>query len=327
MIKFFRQSYAIQYVVLAIFAVALWMPAFLQGSVNLVEPSPVTPLYNWFSGLLNGSSYAMLIIAFVLMLLESLFFNSMLVANQVIGKVSTIGAFVFLLFMNLTTAQTDFFPFALSLIFVLAAVHICFLVYQTSNPEIYLFNAGAFLALGSMCYFPLILLVLWIMSALIVSHFTSMRLHIIPLIGCLFPYLIYFAASFLFGDFLNVIHGYSEYFAGFHLTVSEFQWKHIVLMALLSFFVFVPLANGRNFSFEKSVAVRSKVTMTIILAIFSVVLLFVGGNPLTNGLLFVALSIMASYDLSSIAKTSFTDLLLYILVALVMLNHYWLKVI
>ena len=43
MIKFFRQSYAIQYVVIALLAIALWIPAFVAGKVpsgleNLSRP-------------------------------------------------------------------------------------------------------------------------------------------------------------------------------------------------------------------------------------------------------------------------------------------------
>ena len=35
MIKFFRQSYAIQYVVVALLAIALWIPAFVSGKVTM----------------------------------------------------------------------------------------------------------------------------------------------------------------------------------------------------------------------------------------------------------------------------------------------------
>ena len=106
MIKFFRQSYIIQYIVLAVLSVALWIPAFVSGTVDLALTSPVTPLYNWISGLLDVSPLAMMITSFVLMILEALFFNSMLVANQIVPKVSTMGAFVFLLFCRGACQQT-----------------------------------------------------------------------------------------------------------------------------------------------------------------------------------------------------------------------------
>lgn len=326
MIKFFRQSYIIQYIVLALLAVALWLPSFMAGAVDLTLTSPVTPLYNWVEGILHASPLAMLIVAFVLMVLEALFFNSMLVANQVITKVSTIGAFVFLLFMNLTLTQTGFFPFALSLIFVLALVHICFLIYQTSNPEIYLFNAGACLALATMCYFPLIVLVVWVIIALVLSHFSSMRLQILPIIGFLFPYFIYFGATFLFGDLPTTLQAYADYFSSFRLTASGFSGRYIALYVALAVSIILPLFNSRNYSFEKSVPVRSKISMTIILLLFSILLLFVGGDPLIHGLIFLAFSILVSYELSYVDKTGPADLVLAIFIALIFLNRYLFKI-
>lgn len=326
MIKFFRQSYIIQYIVLALLAVALWLPAFMSSTVDLTLTTPVTPIYNWFSGLLDASSLAMLITAFVLMVLEAMFFNSILVANQIIPKVSTMGAFVFLLFMNLTLTQTGFFPFALSLLFILAMIHICFLVFQHQNPEIYLFNAGACLALATMCYFPSIVLIAWILISLIISHFSSMRLLIIPVIGFLFPYFIYFAGTYLFGDLPSVLQGYSDYFANMSLTTDGFRGRCIALYAVLSVFVLMPLVNSGNYNFEKSVAVRAKMTMTIVLMLFSILLLFAGGNPLLHGLVFLALAIVATYDLSYVDKTGPANIVLTVFLILIFLNRYLFKI-
>ena len=326
MIKFFRQSYIIQYIVLALLAVALWLPAFISGTVDLTLASPVTPIYNWLFGILNASTLAMMITSFVLMVLESLFFNSMLVVNQIVPKVSTMGAFVFLLFMNLTLAQTSFFPFALSLIFILAMVHICYIVYQNQNPEIYLFNAGVCLALATMCYFPSIVLIIWVLISLMVSNFSSMRLQIIPVIGFLFPYFIYFGGSYLFDDLPSVLQGYSEYFANISLTTAGFRGRYIALFAVLAVFVLLPLVNRGNYNFEKSVAVRAKMTMTVVMLLFSILLIFVGGNPLLHGLIFLALAVIATYDLSYVNKTGPADIVLALFVILIFLNRYLFKI-
>ena len=326
MIKFFRQSYIIQYIVLAVLAVALWIPAFVSGTVDLALTSPVTPLYNWISGLLDVSPLAMMITSFVLMVLEALFFNSMLVANQIVPKVSTMGAFVFLLFMNLTLTQTSFYPFALSLFFILAMLHICYLVYQSQNPEIYLLNAGICLALATMCYFPSIVLIIWVLISLIVSHFSSMRLQIIPIIGFLFPYFIYFGGTYIFGDLPSVLRGYSDFFANVSLTTDGFRVRYIALFAVLAVFVLMPLFNSRNYSFEKSVAVRAKMMMTVVMLLFSILLLFAGGNPLLHGLYFLVLAVIATCDLSYVDKTGPSDIVLTVFVVLIFLNRYLFKI-
>ena len=119
MIKFFRQSYAIQYVVIVLMIIAFWVPSFIEGRVETGLDSPVTPLYNLIERLLSFSPYAKLAFAFLMMLLEAALFNLILVDNQIIGKVGTMGAFVFVILMNLTRTQVNFYPFVLATVFIL----------------------------------------------------------------------------------------------------------------------------------------------------------------------------------------------------------------
>ena len=79
MIKFFRQSYAIQYVVIALMAIALWIPAFLSGQAITGLESPITPLFNLVNRLLGFSAIAQYAFAFLLIVLEALLFNAVLV--------------------------------------------------------------------------------------------------------------------------------------------------------------------------------------------------------------------------------------------------------
>ena len=175
MIKFFRQSYAVQYVVIALLAIALWIPAFVSGKLTMGLGSPVTPIFNLMDDLLDFSPIAQHVFAFLLLVLETLIFNNMLVKSQVVGKVSTMGAFVFVLLMSLTGTQTNFYPFALSALFIILTINCLFETYQLPNPEINLLKAGVFIALASMCYFPSILLVSWLVSCICLSstHYTA----------------------------------------------------------------------------------------------------------------------------------------------------------
>ena len=181
MIKFFRQSYAIQYVVVALLAIALWIPAFVSGKMTMGLGSPVTPIYNLVDDLLDFSSIAQHALAFLLLVLETLIFNMMLVKNQIVGKVSIMGAFVFVLLMSMTRTQTNFYPFALSAIFIILAINTLFEMYQLPNPEMSLLKTGVFIALASMCYFHSILLILWVMIVLPMAKKGTLRLQLISL--------------------------------------------------------------------------------------------------------------------------------------------------
>lgn len=326
MIKFFRQSYIIQYVVIALMAIALWLPSFVSGKVMMGLGEPVTPLFNLFDRLLGYSTILQHVFAFVLLVLETLLFNAMLVKNQVIGKVSTMGAFVFVLMMSMTCTQTNFFPFILATLFILLVISNLFDSYLEPNAEMNLLKAGVFLALASMCYFPSILLVIWVMIVLPVAKKGSLRLQLIPIFGFVFVYFMYFVGVFLFGDFQSLLSGYQEYFSGLRLSVAGFNLKNILLLSGLVVSTVLLLFGSSSANFEKTVAVRTKMSMTVIMAFFAVFILFFGGNVLMNGLIFIVLSIIISYVFSYLGNTGWVNLFLTLFILLVFANHYYFRI-
>ena len=325
MIKFFRQSYAIQYVVIALLAIALWIPAFVSGKMTMGLGSPVTPIFNLVDDLLDFSPIAQHAFAFLWLVLGTLIFNTMLVKNQVVGKVSTMGAFLFVLLMSLTHTQTNFYPFALSVIFIILAINKLFEVYQLPNPEMNLLKVGVYIAIASMCYFPSILLMLWVFIALPIAKKGTLRLQLIPPFGFLFVYFVYFVAVYLFGDFLTLMHGYRDYFTSIKFSVELFNLKIITLLVILVVPTIFLLFGSSNANFEKTVAVRTKISMTIIMLVFSIVMLFLGGNVLMNGLIFIALAILVSYAFSYLSNTGWANMFLVLFLILVFANKYYFK--
>ena len=326
MIKFFRQSYAIQYVVIALLAIALWVPAFISGKNTMGLDSPVTPLFNLIDGLIGFSPILQHTIAFLLIVLEALIFNAILINNQITGKVGTMGAFVFVVLMSLTCAQTQFYPFALATLFLILMLRSFFAVDLSPKPELSLLNAGLLIALASMCYFPTILLVVWAVIVLPMAKKGSIRLMLIPILGFLLVYFLYFVGVFLFGDFSAVGQGYLDYFATFRLSVASFTYKNIILLVLLVASAVILLFGSNNANLEKSVAVRTKISMTVVMIVFAIFMLFLGGNPLMHGLLFLVLSVIFAYGFSYIGNTGWANMFLIIFLLLVFANHYYFKI-
>lgn len=322
MIKFFRNSYLVQYVTIALLLIAIWVPSFITGNIDATWRSGVTPLYNLMADLLDFWPPFMLIFAMLFMGFESVFFNSILVSNQIIGRVNTLGAVVFLLMMNLMPVQTTFYPFLLSSVFLLMFIHTLFSIYQTPRPELYLFNGGLFLSLATMCWFPNLLLVLWGIVALSIVHKGSFRLHLIPFIGLLFPYFIYFSVHFLKGDVLEIWQAYANYFSGFSLTVQGLGWLEIGLLGFLAIVLFIPLLLPHIYSLERSVAVRTKIAMTYNLLLMGIFMLFVGVDPMQSGVYFIALSILFSYYLAYLDHLKWPNITFIILLLGVMASHY-----
>lgn len=323
MIKFFRQSYAVQYVVIALLAIALWVPSFMAGKAPLDLTSPVTPIFNGVDGLLSFSPIAKIIFAFLLLVFETLLFNAVLVNNQIVGKVSTMGAFTFVLLMSLTRTQADFYPFALSVIFIILAISALYEVYLSQSSELELLKAGICIALASMCYFPAILLIVWVIVALPIAKKGSLRLELIPLVAFLFVYFFYFVGVYLFGDFLTMIHGYRDYFLQLKLSVDGFNIKNIILLSFLLIAAIGMLFGNSNL--EKTIAVRVKMTISVLLLVVGVLMLFLSGNVLMNGLILMALAIIFSYEFTYMDNTGWANLALVFFLLLVFANQYFFK--
>ncbi len=322
MIRFFRNSYLIQYLAIALLIIALWIPSFVMGNVDVAWRSPVTPLYNLMADILDFWPPAMLVFAMLLMGFEAMFFNSILASNQIIGKVYTLGAVAFLLMLNLLPVQTTFYPFLLSSVFQLMFIHTMFAIYQTPRPELYLLNAGFYVSFASMCWLPSLLLAVWGIVALAIIHKGSLRLHLIPFIGLLLPYFFFFAVRFLMGDLMPVLQAYGDYFTGFRLTVEGLGWPKVVLLGFLVLVLFVPMFAPHLFTLERSVAVRTKIAMTYNLLLLGIFLLFVESEPMRSGVLFIALSILFSYYLSYLDRLKWPNITFIILVVGVLAAHY-----
>ena len=322
MIRFFRNSYLVQYVSIALLVIALWIPSFITGNVDVTWRSGVTPLYNLVADILDFWPPAMLLFAMLLMGFEAVFFNSILAANQIIGMVHTIGAVTFLLLLNLLPVQTTFYPFLLASVFLLMFVHTLFAIYQSPRPELYLLNAGFYLSFATMCWFPSLILAVWGIISLSIIHKGSLRFHIIPFVGLLLPYFLYFAVHFLMGDLMLVWQGYAGFFTGFRLTVGGFDWLRIALLGFLVLLLFMPLFMPHHYSFEKSVAVRTKIAMTYNLLLLGIFLLFIGGDPMLHGVFFLALSILFSYSLAYLDHLKWSNITFLLLLLGVLASHY-----
>ena len=307
---------------IALLLIVLWVPSFITGNVDATWRSPLTPLYNLVANLLDFWPPALMIFAMLLVGFETMFFNSILTSNQIIGRVHTIGAVMLLLMLNLLPMQTTFYPFLLASVFQLMFIHTMFAIYQTQRPELFLLNAGFFISFASMCWFPSLLLVVWGIVAMGIIRKGSFRLYLIPFIGLLLPYFFYFAVHYLMGDLLEVWQAYLDFFTGFRFSIEGFTWLKVALLGFLLLVLFLPLFIPSHYILERSVAVRTKIAMTYNLLLLGILLLFIGDDPMQSGVVFIALSILFSYYLAYLDKLKWANITFIAFVLAVMVSHY-----
>ena len=106
---------------------------------------------------------------------------------------------------------------------------------------------------------------------------------------------------------------------------SGFNAANIAVIVAVGVVAFVPYLQSDKFNFEKSIAVRIKLSLMQVLLLFAVLLLFVGGSPLNHGLVFVVFAVLLSYDLSYMDRLFWANLIAALLLLFILSNHYFFK--
>ena len=321
MIKFFRNSYFINYLLLFMMASLLWLPSFIVLP-EACHPSGTTPIYDFIVTSLESKPLLLQIIAFVLFVVEAFCFNEIMVVGKIEHKVSTIGSLAFILLMGLTSYQTMFQPALLASLFVLPILYVLYKIPSSQSAETDLLNAGFCIALASMSYVYSALLLIWVMVSLSITKSRSVRYQLISVIGFLLPYLFYFAILFFRGNIVEVAKGYSDFFTGFSISFDGYDIVSLVVFAILVLVSFLPLNENVLYAQERNVDVRHNISTASLMFLFTLVMMFMEGSVFSCGLAFLALSVHNTYSMSHLSKTIWPEFLLDMAVIAIYVMHY-----
>lgn len=322
MIKFFKDAYIYQYVVVVFTAAVLWLPGFLTSESCAADNVPDAPLYNMFSYLFEFSPFVKRLFALLTLIALSFFFNSLLSLNQLIPHSSSIGSFLFVLLLSSQPEITEFHPFLLALFPILAVINTIFLIYHTKNPELYLLNTGLFIALASMVYFPSIWLLLWILIAIRLFAERDIRNYLIPFFGFAIPYAIYFAICYITGDLSEQLSAYSYSIHNYSISFASVSLSDYVFFGVLALLLIINYISGSHVM-EKTVVIRKKITCSRLLYIFAFFMLFATTPIMQNGLMLLVAAMMFSVVLGNLRKSRFANVVMIIVVVAVLVNQYY----
>ena len=322
MLKFFKHSYIAQLVVIVLLLVALWIPVFVQNISDTAVGMPTTPLYNLIADIFGSSNAAMTIFTFIVFGLSVLFFNSMLSVNQLVTRNSSIGAFVFVLCLCSVPLQDEYYPFLLASPLIMMVIQTVFLIYQVEKPEPYLMNAGVFVALSSMIYFPSIILIIWVLISIVIMDVRGVKRSLVPVMGFFIPYFILFVCFYFNRTLIEYAQHYSLTFNV--LSLERLGMTTLEMIALILVFVFLGLSLMmiRSENADNSVSTRKKVSVTVLLFVFSFLMLFMQKPVVCNGLIFMTLAIFISMALCYVKKSKIVDIVLIVLMLAIIANQY-----
>ena len=320
MLNYFKQSFISQQITIVVMAIVLWLPAFFSKSA-FMPGEYNTPLYNIMAALVNFSPIITNVIAFAVYLTSIFLFNSILSANRLVNKNSTIGAFTFTLMMCCSGELHSCYPFIMACPFILMTMHTLFLIYQTDTPENYMMNVGYFIAIASLFYYPSVFLLIWVLISFFILGFNSLRHAMIPVTGFMLVNLILIGVSFLFGGVDNLLNSYSLYFRNIDFSFSLSSSEMVILsINVVLFIVSLLIVLGNNS--DKGTNVRKRIGVAIALTFFAAFMLFVNKPLMSNMLIFMMFSFFYAIALSEIKKSRIANIVMFLMLLMIIANQY-----
>lgn len=321
MLNFFKHSFLAQQVTIVVIALCLWLPAFICKSAYL--PSDYnTPLYNIVVRIFDFSPFLLNTVAFIFYLLSIFLFNSMLSANRLVSKNSTIGAFTFVMMMCCSPELHSCYPFVFACPFILMAMHTLFLIYQTDAPENYMMNIGYFIGIASLFYYPSAFLIVWIIISFLIFRFNEIRYMMIPITGFMIVNAIVVGIFFLTGKYDLLIDSYSQFFNNLKLSF-DLAYSNIILLFITFVLFLISLARSlSNRSSDKGTNVRKRIGVALMMTIFAIVIFFIQTPLMNNAMVFMMFAFFYAITLSDIKKSNIANIIMIVVCIFIIAKQY-----
>ena len=233
LIYFFKKSYLLQYIILLLLTVLLWIGAFIHPQVNPIDTEYyLTPGYSLLLSLLNSNHLLQVIIALILIISGALAFNYSLTKFDLVPKNTLVPAMVYIVLMSYSPSLLSLHPTALPALLTVLVLYYLFQVYTEEEAYGQVFNIGLLIGISSLFYFPSIFLILFIWLSFIVYRLYTWREWMIPLTGIITPYLFLFTYYFLVDSLEPAYLAYADYFS--KMTIFHFSFEFSIMNYIIT---------------------------------------------------------------------------------------------
>lgn len=298
-----------------IISLLLWLPAFLS------PPQPVTSTtfgiaYDFLADFFSFSGTINVLVAFVLLLMQAIVFNSVLVENPLFSKSVFLPALIYVILMSHNPANLILHPALIANFFLIFSLKNLYNTYEKKEALREAFNASFWVAFASLFYLPAIYMLVLIWSAFLIFRINAWREWLISIIGVSTPYLLLVTGFYLTDgmDFLRAYYPDNLSWIWTNLTArlaDYIFWPAFLILILVAYFKFSTERVDKIISVRKGFAV-----VNAFLVIAATSILFSGPNPHQHAfLLFPASSVIIAYYFIEMKRMIWPEVLFLLLLA------------
>lgn len=271
MVRLFRQNLLLQFALILVVGVALWLPALAEGGVAMSNMGGA-PLYDLLYDWLSPHPLLSTIIGLLLVLVEGWVLNTQLYNNKLISQNTLLPMLCYVLLMS--HSQMGLTPMTMVNLVLLVCVGQLMVPENLTITLDQLFSSACLVALASLFYLPAITLLLPLVITFMVHSLYRWRHWVMMLLGLLAPYIVVLTVWFL----TDRMH-YNLYLTrcllgdwglGFSLQTSVYGWVSQIFVLLM---LVVSLGSMVSNASEHTTMYRENMTTICIPLLASVVML------------------------------------------------------
>lgn len=320
MLQLFKSNQPIAVIFILIYA-------FLLRLHNFIYPTDWQPVnanflsdivYSWVdsSGLLAN------ITALLLIVIQAIMINQ-IVANNKIQRISSF--LPGLSFVLIASALPDFLvlhPLHFANTFFIIAIGQLFKSYRKYEAASELFNVGFCIALGSLFYFSVNVLLVWAILGLVVIRAFNLRELLIIFVGFFVPF--FLAGTYLF--WIDNLDGLQDVWTNIYILDFQLEWNNTTYFKIgfITFIILLCFVNFQSFYARTNIQVQKYITMlywALIISLLSII--FQEKLTLGHLLIFAApLAVFLGYFLQKIKNPIIAEFFHLTLLIIVLILQY-----
>ena len=328
LIQFFRKDYILQYVALLFLQLFFWAPAIVFPEQNYLQYQSFTsPGFNLFLFLAGNSPRLYTVMAFVIVFFTAITLNTALDKHQLVTKNNLVTAFIYIILMSHRPTLLSLYPTLIASLFIVIAIYQIFNLYMEKEAYSKIFNISILLAIGSLFYFEIIVLLIFLWLTFNIYRIYFWREWVIPILGFLTVYLflaVYYFWTDQLGPAIEHYHSHLKafYYFKFNFTLNYFSITVNAAVYLLALASLINLVARLN---EYTISVRKHYLSSVILLFITfLIILLVGSADSTNiSLLLIPMSIIISGYLMRLRKAFWVDVYIWLLLTLILFHNYY----
>lgn len=304
--------------------VLLVMWVFILPKPEVANTENAFPLFLYVLRTVDGLTLLQTIIAAVMVVAQAFFLTWVINKNSVLRETTNLPSLMYVVVMSCFPEQLSFSPLIFANTFIILYLHTLFRFFHNESATFPVFDAGFFIGLAALFYWPSLFLFPLIWVSLILLRPFNWKEWISSLLGVILPFLVFSTGLYWF-DMLSVssIRSMLEPFYRFNLS-TVFNETYILLAVILALLL---VASMVKFFLDISTFAKVKTRKYLILLVwffaFAALSYLVSTKRSMISLSFLAvpLAVLFSNYFISLRNQILSELLFILLLAAVIYNQ------